>query len=173
MAQKAIGPGTRGNADFFDGAYAGGIIASHRRATNKAFDTTETGYIRLDDVPLLGGRSYLVIADSLRVAIAGTRTVNDHVKFTIRQNNSGVATTASTEIGRAENSTGTGSGSNDTVPNVIAVLNPASDLNASFLLSAVEVPSTTATYAVQSDTGNIGLTVYDMGLQGVDTGTDV
>jgi hypothetical protein len=174
VATTTFTAGQRLTANFMRLAYPMGVIAQGIRTSNKAFTTTETGYLRLDDVDLIDGRAYMIVAQNLRVAIAGTRTANDHAKFVVRYDGTGAAaTTSSTEIGRSENSTGTPTVQNDSFPPAIGWVLPTADVTGSFLLSAIETNSTTATYEVQADPGGVLLTVFDMGIAVADSGVDV
>ena len=131
-----------------------------------------TGYLRLDGVSLVNGKSYVVLAQNIRIDISGTVAATDHYKFEIRADYTGAAAgTGSTEIGRSEISSA-GTTLDDTAPPVFGWAKPSSDVTASFLLTATRVAGA-ATVSVQADTGGIWLTVIDMGWAVADTGVDV
>jgi hypothetical protein len=173
MAQRDLNAGNRWTAARISGAFPAGIIGYANRTSNKSF-TTVTGYLRLDSIPLVSGRAYLVMAQNIRVSISVAAGATDHLKFAITHDLTGAtAGTGSTELGRAEASFPSyGTTFNDTIPAVLGWVFPTSDVTASFLLTATRVAGS-GTYAVQADTPGINLIVSDMGLAVADTGTDI
>lgn len=166
MAQKDLLAGSRLTATLLDGAYPQGVIAQGNRTSAKATISTESGYLRVDSVALESGRTYMIVAQNLRV----TQTVGtDHFKFNLRYDGTGAsATTSSTEIGRDELTTST----SDSIGPVMGWVNPGSDATGSFLLSLVRT-SGTGTATVNADTGGVWLTVIDLGVAVTNTGVAV
>lgn len=173
MATSTFTAGQRLTAAFMREAYPKGVIAQGIRTSNKTF-TTVTGYLRLDSIPLLNGRVYLIMAQNLRVDISAGAAANDHYKFEIRYDGTGAAaTTTSTEIGRSElTSASTSTAQDDSFPPAIGWVLPSADVTGSFLLTATRTAGA-ATVAVQADTGGIFLTVFDMGFTVADSGVDI
>lgn len=170
MALPTIEVGDLVTADLL-GTFPAGVIAFGNRTTNKAF-TTITGYLRVDGVPLLNGRTYMITAQNIRLSITAGAAANDHYKFDLRYDGTGAAaTTASTEIGRCEITSDTNA-DDDSAPIVVGWVYPSADATGSFLLSATRVTGA-ATCEVQADSGGIWLTVFDMGVAASDTGVDV
>lgn len=165
--------GNRFTAARIAAAFPAGVIAQGNRTSNKTF-TTITGYLRLDSVPLLDGRSYMIVAHNLRIDVSAGAAANDHYKFDLRYDGTGAAaTTTSAEIGRSELTTAsTSTAQDDSFPPVIGWVNPSADATGSFLLTATRTAGG-ATVAVQADTGGVWLTVFDMGIAVADTGVDV
>lgn len=173
MANSAdLVAGTRLTAAVLRGMFPAGVIAQGNRTTNKSF-TTITGYLRLDDVELVDGRAYMIVAQNLRIDISGGAAANDHYKFDLRYDGTGAAaTTTSAEIGRSELTTAsTSTAQDDSLPPAVGWVIPTADVTASFLLCATRTAGG-ATVAVQADTGGVWLTVFDMGVAVADTGVD-
>lgn len=70
------------------------LIARGTRTSDKAAITAEVGVLRLDDIPLVGGRSYLVQLGSMRMG-ATAATVTARLRVTT---DGSTPTTASTAI---------------------------------------------------------------------------
>lgn len=148
------------------------ILARGNRTSNKSF-TTETGYVRIDNVAMIGGHSYVVIAANLRISLAGTVAATDHYRANIRYDDTGTAaTTTSTEIGRSEMTCGASTASNDTLAPVIAMVNPSVDVLGSFLLTIARTAGA-ATVSMQADSPGINIVVIDLGESVTDTGVDI
>lgn len=174
MAQRDLNAGNRVTAARLSGAFPAGIVGYANRTSNKSF-TTVTGYLRLDSIPLVSGRAYLVMAQNLRLDISVTGGATDHIKFAITYDLTGAAAgTGSTELGRSEGSWPTsGTGVDDSLPPILGWLFPSSDVaSASFLITVIRTAGS-GTYAVQADSPGINLIVADMGLAVADTGTDI
>src|SRR5688572_4356855 len=74
-----------------------GLIARGRRESNSTSTTTEVGVLRIDDIPLTGGRSYLVQTSSL---VLHSSVANDVVRAGIRYTTDGSPpSTSSTLMG--------------------------------------------------------------------------
>jgi len=151
-----------------------GVVAQGNRGSSKTGITSLVGYLRVDGVPLVNGRAYMVVAQNLRLAISGTTPgTSDHFKMTITYDGTGSAAgTGSTEIGRSEFSPIASGTADDTMPPIIGWVLPSADVTGSFLLTAQRTAGV-ATYDVQADTGGIWLTVIDMGAAVADTGVDI
>lgn len=131
--------------------------------------TTALGILRLDNLNLQAGHLYEFICGNIRATI-GTPGAN--FKLYLAYSSAGAATTASTEIGRAEqnppNSTW-----NWPAPSGWVI--PGADTTtASVLLAVVRTSSgANSTFTTLADTGGLWLTVVDHGVAAVDTGVDV
>jgi len=149
-----------------------GIIAWGNRGSNKSLSTTNTGYLRIDGVPMKNGKTYAVVAANVRLSITTSVGASDHYVIDVRQDLTGAAaTTASTEIGRSE-MTAANTTSDDSFPPIIALVHPSADVTGSFLLSARFVAGA-ITAALQADSPGINLFVVDLGYAVADTGVDI
>lgn len=164
MAQKDLNSGNRWTAARINGAFARGEIAWTKRGTTAGptSGATELPLLRLDNVALESGRSYMIIASELRVDFSVT---TDHFKFNLRYSTSGAATVSSTVLTRSEIT-----GDLDSFPPLIAFRRPSTAETGSFLLSVVRTAAS-GTGTVQADDDNdIQLSVQDLGLATADTG---
>lgn len=145
-----------------------GLTAYGQRnsAKSTANDGIEVGVMRLDGVPLKGGRSHLVQVSGLRVTGGGS---TPHWLTTIRYSTSGAATIASTEVARSEGSTGT-----DNMPTMAALIQiVGGDVTGSFLLGLRRSGGTLAVTLVADNVGSNLMTVVDLGSVVPDTGIDL
>jgi hypothetical protein len=151
-----------------------GVVAQGNRGSNKTGITALVGYLRIDGVPLVTGRAYMVLAQNLRVGISGTTPgTTDHFKMTVTYDGTGAAAgTGSTEIGRSEFSPIAAGTADDSLSPITGWVLPSADATGSFLLTAQRTAGV-ATYDVQADTGGIWLTVVDMGYAVADAGVDI
>lgn len=112
-----------------------GIVAWVARTTPTGlFTTTETGVVRIDNIPVYAGRAYEIATSGANL---DTTVDNDVAAARIRISTSGAATTASTQIGQMRNTA-----DNNFYSNVIPMqcfYFPGSDQTLSVLLSAVRL----------------------------------
>lgn len=78
-------------------ALPGRMIAYGSRGTNSTATTTEQGVIRLDNITVVSGHRYVLVGTA---AVTSTVT-GDQATTRMRVSTSGVATTASTQVGAA------------------------------------------------------------------------
>jgi Chitobiase/beta-hexosaminidase C-terminal domain len=146
-----------------------GIIAHHKRITNSTTTTTEQGVIRIDDVPIEGGRTYLIHTSSL--AVDGS-VANDVIRSTIRYTTDGsTPTTSSGALTFAQ----------DLQPNVASAVFVAP--RCSYTPSVDETLSVLLTVSRSVGTGTVGMLansglpieifIEDMGVDVGDTGVDI
>lgn len=140
------------------------VLARGRRTTNTAaVTTTETGVLRVDGVPVLANRAYLVMLPSINMDSSVT---GDLITASIRVSTSGAATTASTRIGMLRNvDPGT-----SPVFSTFAYFFPTADGTASFLLSFVRTTGTGNVFMFYSATDYLDMIVAGYGLAPADTG---
>jgi hypothetical protein len=148
------------------------ILARGNRTSNKTLVLTETGYLRVDNCALVGGHAYMVICANVRLNVTTLGAATDHYKIALRYDDTGVAaTTASTEVGRAETSADSTAADNS-FPPIIGFVFPTVDVLGSFILTA-NFTNNAPTTALQADTPGINLVVVDLGETVTDTGVDI
>lgn len=173
MALPDIEVGDEVTADLLNSLPKGVVYQGNRTSTAGATSAgTELGLLRLDDMVLLSGRCYQVIANNPRPDLT---TVTDRVKFTLRYNSAGTATTSSTEIGRSEirNQEATTGFDINNFPQPMGWINPTSDTTTGSVMLSVARATGAGTVTVPPDTGGLWLTVIDHGMAVADTGVDV
>lgn len=145
------------------------LIARGNRLTNSTGTTTEVGVLRLDDIPIIGGRIYQISTSTLLLA---TNTANDFVNAKIRYTTDGSTPTTSSSLltqtgGRIE---ATSSGDFAYLSGLYA---PASDETLSVLLTVAR-GSGAGTVAINYGSSvPIELYIVDLGVDPGDTGTDI
>jgi hypothetical protein len=152
--------------DREDSVLPQGVIKRGRRTTSTGnVTTTETGVLRVDDIPVYAGRLYKISTSNINV---DTSADNDVARAAIRVSTSGAATTSSTLIGYVRMTIDNNTQSN--VHNVTCFYSPGSDGDLSVLLTLLR----------QAGSGNIivfggasdicDLVIEDMGPDPGDTG---
>jgi hypothetical protein len=146
-----------------------GVIARGRRLTTSSTTTTEIGVLRIDDIPITGGRGYKISTSCISMQ---TTVANDIVIANVRYTTDGsTPTTASTALG------GVG----------VVVTNPAFGMAHPFIgyyyPTADETLSVLLTVTRASGTGNVSLGasatqpidlfVEDAGVDSGDVGVDI
>ena len=145
------------------------VVSRGNRATASSATSggTELGVLRVDGVNLIGGHSYMVIADHLRPDLTVT---TDRAKYTLRWNDTGVAaTTSSTELGRTE----AAGGDLNSMGVIIGWVHPAADVSGASFILTISRPSGTGTVTALADTGGMNITIIDVNLTVPDTGVDL
>lgn len=141
------------------------VVKRHRRFSTKAY-TTETGFIRLDDIPVYAGYGYLVGALRLRPTMA---TTTDRCKFQIRFTEDGTNATISSPsiLGRAE-------GAHSISQDLWVPFYPVVDETLSLLLTCQRVGGATSTSTIQADESGVDLFLCMFDPNGTaSSGTDV
>lgn len=119
-----------------------GVIRRGSRTGTTGFVTAETGYLRLDNVPLQGGRSYRVSA----TCHLGNSAATGKNRAVLRVAYGATATTASGAIASTQNSQGVAASvESDTLWGTIN-LDSAGEVVASILLSYAGISGTTRMY---------------------------
>lgn len=158
--------------DEFD-AHARGIIAWGNRATGSSGATTSTGVgvLRLDDVPVIGGRAYKIWSNPMFMF---STVSGDDIGLRIRYTTDGtVPTTSSTLLPGAAMQTRIFSTSNGDALSVGLLYFPATDELLSVLLNVYRAGGTGTVTVFASATFPMNLYIEDVGLAVADTGTDV
>jgi hypothetical protein len=154
-------------ADTLNESYPLGTIARGRRTTaTGTVTTTETGVVRLDSVPLIGGHAYEFALSDVNV---DTSVANDVAAVRFRIDVTGAsATIASTQIQQLRQTI-----DNATDSNVLpgqAFYHPASDETLSLLISLIRVSGTGNVIVFCSSTDILDLHIIDHGVAPSDTG---
>lgn len=143
-----------------------GEIKRGRRTTATGnITTTETGVLRVDSIPVYGGRAYRITTSNINL---DTSIDDDVAAARIRISTSGNATTSSTQIGELRNTIDDASQSNKDVLNCMYY--PSSDGTLSVLLSAIRMAGTGNIVVFCSGTEILDLVITDEALAPSDTG---
>lgn len=127
--------------------------------------TTAVAVMRLDDIPLLSGRSYLITCPTLHPTSSVT---TDNTRVELRYSTSGAATTASSVLPGAQAYQVFGS-----TVNLTTVYQPGSNQTLSLLL-CVARDSGTGNVTMFADATRLSqIIVYDQGLAVSNTGVDL
>lgn len=146
-----------------------GILARGKRTTNSTTTTTEVGVLRLDDVPIQAGRTYLIYTSTL---LADSSVANDGVEGLLRYTTDGsTPTTSSTILAQTVDVQTNAAQSTDVA--VIASYTPAADETLSVLLTVARTTGTGNVGLLGAATTPIELFIEDKGLDVTDTGVDV
>lgn len=146
-----------------------GIVARGRRTTTSSGTTTEIAVLRIDDIPIIGGRTYKISTSCMSMQATVN---NDIVSANIRYTTDGsTPTTSSTALG----------GLGVSIPNAavgiahpfIGYYYPASDQTFSVLLSVARASGTGSASIGASATQPIDLIIEDMGIDTGDVGVDL
>lgn len=144
-----------------------GIIARGRRTTSTGnVTTTETGALRVDNIPVYAGRVYRISTSNINM---DTSVDNDAARAAIRYTTSGTATTSST-LGNYMRCT-IDSASQSNVHNLIMYYAPSADGTLSILLTLLRQAGTGNIIFFCSGTDIMDLVVEDLGIDPGDTGT--
>jgi len=143
------------------------VIARARRTTSTAgVTTTETGVLRIDNIPMKAGRLYQISTGPINM---DGSVDNDIGKVGIRLSTSGAATTASTLIGYMRQTTDSAAQSN--VVNVNAWYLSPTDATVSIILTLVRQTGTGSFIIFCSASGDIlDFVVQYAGVDPGDTG---
>lgn len=174
MAAPRISPGVvtttavNALAQYIDDVRTG-IVARGRRVTNSSTTTTEVGVLRIDDIPITGGRTYKISTSCISI----NTTVNgDIVSANVRYTTDGsTPTTSSAAIG----------GLGQYIPSAaiglahpfIGYYFPTADETFSVLLSVARASGTGSVSLAASAGQPIDLIVEDMGIDTGDVGVDL
>lgn len=141
----------------------GTIIARANRTTDSSTTTTEIGVLRLDNIQIISGFSYLVQTNDMYAQ----STTGDIVGIRLRGNTAGVATTASLDL--AIPSVNNTNSSYPYAQKTTALYNSATTGNLSVLLSVFRSSGTGNTRVF----GPSSFWVTMLGPTPADTGTDI
>jgi len=143
-----------------------GVIKRGRRTTaTGAITTTETGVLRIDNIPVVAGRLYRISTTNINM---DGSVANDIGACRIRVSTAGAATTASTQIANIRQTIDDPTNSNIVPENCFYV--PGSSGTLSVLLSAVRVAGTGNVVVFCSGTDILDMVITDEGVDPGDTG---
>lgn len=146
-----------------DGSF---VVARGRRTTATGnITTTETGVLRLDNIPVYAGRLYRISTSNINM---DTSVADDVGTCRIRISTSGAATTSSTQIANIRQVIDNATSSNIVPLNTFYA--PSSDATLSVLLSAVRVSGTGNLLIFCSGTDILDMVVTDEGDDPGDSG---
>lgn len=146
----------------------GSVIARGNRQTNSTASATETGVIRLDNIPMTNGRAYWIGTNPLSI---DTTVNNDIGRILLRINTAGVATTASTNIWLGQVRLADNTAAEQLSAGVVYI--PSGTVTASVLLSHTRAGGTGNIQVLSSSVLPTDLLVVDLGEDPGDTGTDI
>ncbi len=148
------------------------IVARGRRITNSSTTTTEIGVLRLDDIPLKGGRLYWVGTNSVGVDTGNT---GDTARLNLRYTTDGSTPSTSSTVLTMGQAKPVDIAVAESI-HVDALYAPGSDETFSVLLSVQRAAGSGAAVGVTAGTGQPGpidLYIVDLGEDPGDTGTDI
>lgn len=144
------------------------IRRASRSTSSSTTTTTEIGVLRLDSIPVIAGRAYMIRVNNM---VMVSTVANDVVIARLKYTNSGSATIASPEMSALRTSVVSTSGT------------PILPINANFWASATETLSIILTVQRTGGSGNVSLSpttgqtidivVQDAGTDPGDTGVDL
>jgi len=155
--------------DALEEVAGAGIIARHRRTTTSTTTTTEVGVVRLDDVPVIGGRLYHIYTSTIQLA---SSVNNDglaaNLRFTADGSTPTTSSTVMTSFRDQQVNATTG------FTGVISIIYaPASDLALSLLLTVARITGTGNAQMSGSATFPVDLVIEDIGIDPGSTGTNI
>lgn len=151
-----------------------GLIKKHLRGTGGSISgiTTETGYVRIDSIPIRNGYTYEVIAPRVCMTVSALSTVTAVSR--LRGSTSGAATTSSTLLDGGEIRD---SGAIDTSNVPEQVLIGYWDATATGTLSVIWTvarASTSGSVGLFASSANVApLLIKEIGVTPADSGTDL
>lgn len=147
---------------------AKGLVGFGSRPTSSTATATEVGVLRVDDIPVMLGRSYLIKVTPAHCQ--GNAGVVVAARFRITTDGSD-AGTGSTEVRYVQTTILTGTP--DQPINIEHVYKPASDHLLSVLLTVGKIAGAGNVTLIGGGTKTIDLCIYDTGLAVADTGVDI
>jgi hypothetical protein len=148
----------------------GRIVARGRRSTATGnLTTTETGVLRLDNVPVFDSRAYAILSANLNVDASVANDIGECRYRVAQATGTGTtATTSSTQIGRWRSTIDDATNSN--VLPWVAFYYPSADGYLSVLLSAFRASGSGNIVVFANNVEPIDLVVLDLGPDPGDTG---
>lgn len=148
-----------------------GIKGRARRTSNSTTTTTETGVLRLDDIPILAGRCYEIKSSPLGLDSSVT---NDETIAQIRYTtDASTPTTSSTVLPGSRVQTRQTDANVAEHKVICTTYTPAADETLSLLLCVARLAGT-GNHSITPDTSGITeFTVVDIGVDPGDTGVDI
>lgn len=149
---------------------AGRTIKRGRRVTATGnITTTETGVLRVDDIPVFADRAYMIKTSNVNLDASVANDIADaRVRVTQNAAPGTAATTSSTQIGHFRNTIDDAAQSN--VNDITAFYFPSSDGYLSVLLTAQRVTGTGNIVVFCSSVEILDLVIMDIGEDPGDTG---
>lgn len=145
------------------------LVARGRRESNSTATTTEVGVLRIDDVPITGGRAYFVQTSSL---VLHSTVPADRVRASIRYTTDGsTPSTSSTLMGIVQEQVD--ATANPPAQPALVGYFPSSDETLSLLLTVSRQAGTGSVDILGSSTFPIEVFLIDMGVDPGDTGVDI
>lgn len=150
-------------------ALSRGAIMRASRSTSSTAASAAQGVLRLDSVPLLAGRRYLIRTNTL---ILTSSVAADRGTARLSMSTSGTATTGSTQYAVA-NSPAIDSTTDGCEVTAAFSYTPASNETASILLWTQRLTGTGNVRLLVTGSVSIDIEVVDMGISASDTGVDI
>lgn len=146
-----------------------GVIAKHTRITAiSGIGTTETGYMRIDAIPVRAGYTYEIVVPRVNITASAVGTIG---YARLRVSTSGTAGTASATVGFYRNSQPTNASSTNT-NGMVGSFEATATGSLSVLLS-VQLVNTGTVGLHGSGTEPCWMYVKEIGLTPADTGVDI
>jgi len=153
-------------------AVALGIVAwGNRTTTSTTFTSTEQGVLRLDSIPVVNGREYLIVVPAW---IPNSTVASDAIETFFRVSTSGAATTSSTQMEGGTVMNSRSAAATQFVLGASARYKASATGTISILLSGVRSAGTgTCSLVASAGKYALNMLVYDMGVGVSDTGVDI
>jgi hypothetical protein len=161
--------GRRGSSAVFESLPYDEVGYHRRTSAITGVTTTETGYVRVDNVPMRDGYTYLVILPVVNVVPSAVDNVG---RVNIRANASGTATTSSLIIGSCREGNATSASFTNYGP-AIGFYRSTADGSLSVLVSIVRQSGAGSVGIFASSTDPFDILVYELGASIADSGTDI
>ena len=143
------------------------IRRGNRMSQGSNFGATETGYLRVDNIPLRNNRIYYAAVNNLGVNVDGT---SDAILIRLRMSTTGIATTSSTEICAYRMS----EGNIDPFVSFVAPFPISADTSvASIMITGVRTGGVNTAHSLGSVGNGCNLLIIDGGEDPGDTGIDI
>lgn len=143
----------------------GQVARAQRTTTTGTITTTETGVLRIDNIPVFNGRAYRLSCSNINV---DTSVANDIASVVIHYSTSGTATTASSIMGTLRTTIDDATNSN--ILALTCYYYPSADATLSVLLSCVRTAGTGNIIVFCSGSQILDMVLMDEGVAPANTG---
>lgn len=145
------------------------VKRGRRTTTTGTITTTETGVLRVDDIPVFAGRAYMIKTSNVNLDTSVANDIADaRIRVTQNASTGTAATTSSSQIGHFRNYIDDASQSN--VNDITAFWFPSTDGYLSVLLTCQRVTGSGNIVVFCSSAEILDLVIFDMGDDPGDTG---
>lgn len=165
--RDAFTVGKKGSSGAFE-SLPYDIVGYHRRTTALTGATAEVGYVRIDNVPMRNGYTYLAFVPTINLSQSAATNI---VRSRIRVNASGTATTASLQIGAARFNQENASFTN--IAPMMGLYTATADGSLSVIVTVLRDSGAGTVGIFASAADYFDLFIWEVGTTVADTGTDL